>query len=167
MRGYGHKWLCLYPEGHSDPQSVWRSKPFCWRKQLSSSQLGGSLFESVPGVLGWSWVSEIEKDLVILLYEAGSYITNKWLFLVRKLIWRILTANPVDLMQKNSFGVHCDWSRMSLRSEQLLSFTQSVNPAMAAPDGLQASIWKPWSQTLFFLECPAWGDKACRISKFF
>ncbi len=44
---------------------------------------GASLFESVPGVLGWSWVSEIEKVLVIVLYEALSHIkrpNNKWHF---------------------------------------------------------------------------------------
>lgn len=62
---------------------------------------GGSLFESVPGVLGWSWVSEIEKELVIVLYEALSHIkrpNNKW-HLVSKLLWRILIGNPLDLMQ--------------------------------------------------------------------
>ena len=82
-------------------------------------------------------------------------------FWVSKLLWRILIANLVDLMQKNSFGIRCDWSRVSLRSEQLLSFTQSVNPVMAALDGLQGTVWKPWSQrgTLFYKRV-----EICRIS---
>lgn len=109
MRGYDADDIVFTRKGIQIRRVFGCRSPSVEKKQLCSSQLGGSLFESVQGVLRRSWVSEIEKkkkELVIVLHEGLSHIkrpNDKW-HLVVKLLWRIL----IDLMQSRCFALYYD-----------------------------------------------------------